>query len=114
MRHPSSLHHHRHSSSLLIHILVHHSERLSSSSSEVVRVGAAYSLASRGCHEVLAEALAGPAEAARRAACWGCGAAGPGAVAVLTPLLSHTDPLVVAHAANALGSSFPALFVSFS
>ena len=52
--------------------------RLLTSASETERVGSAYTLAARGELACLADALAA-SESARRAACWGFGAAGPAA-----------------------------------
>ena len=80
-------------------------QQLLHSDSEVERIGSAYTLAARGEVGTLAEALCAGRECTRRAACWGFGAAGPAAIAALTPLLSRppNEQEVVIHAANALG-----------
>ena len=75
----------------------------SQSNTKVVHVGCVYGRTGRLTAQnggprpgaKLVQALAGLAEAARRAACWGSGAAGPGAVPALAPLLAHADPLIV-------------------
>lgn len=79
-------------------------ERLLTSNLEMERLGAAYTLATRGKLSFLAHAL-GVAESTRRAACWGFGAAGPAALSVLAPLLSdhNTHQQVVSHAVSAVG-----------